>query len=157
VTPTIEIPETTDAEAIVDLWVDLAAEQHQYGSHLVAEANREPIQTTVLTHIVAEEALVAREADTIVGFVTFEANTGRYEETVDRGIVHNIYVRPEARDDGLGGRLLAAAEERLAAAGVDVVSLEVMAENEDALRFYRRTGYASHRVTVEKPLDTTDD
>jgi ribosomal protein S18 acetylase RimI-like enzyme len=123
---------------------------------LLAGANREAIAATVLTHIVADETLVARRDDVIAGFVTFEAATGRYEEAVDRGIVHNLYVRPADRNEGLGGRLLAAAEDRLAEQGIEVVSLEVLADNEAARRFYRRAGYQPHRLTVEKSLDATD-
>lgn len=157
----IGVAETTDAEAIAECWVDLAREQRQHGSDLAAEGNREAINATVLTHIVADEVFVARPASEdgpdegpILGFVTFEAETGRYEETVDRGIVHNLYVRPAHRDRGIGRRLLERAETALAERGVEVVTLDAMAANDDARRFYERAAYESHRVTLRKSLES---
>jgi ribosomal protein S18 acetylase RimI-like enzyme len=159
-------PETTDAEAIVECWLDLATEQREFGSDLAVEDNREAIHATVLTHIVAEEALIARvtaedagshPTPEIVGFVTFEAETGRYEETVERGIVHNLYVKPVYRDAGVGSRLLDRAEAALADRGVDVVTLDAMAANEAARRFYERAAYEPHRVTLRKSLENDTD
>jgi ribosomal protein S18 acetylase RimI-like enzyme len=158
----IVTPETTDAEAIVECWVDLAREQRSFGSDLASEDNREAIHATVLTHIVADEALIASSvpgqdeetAPSIVGFVTFEAETGRYEETVERGIVHNLYVRPAYRDAGIGSRLLERAESALAERGVEVVTLDAMATNEAARRFYERADYDPHRVTLRKSLES---
>jgi ribosomal protein S18 acetylase RimI-like enzyme len=164
-TDAIEVvqPDTTDAEAIVECWVDLATEQREYGSALAAEGNREAIHATVLTHVVAEEALIARlecgddagEAHgAVIGFVTFEPDTGRYEETVARGIVHNLYVRPPYRDQGIGSRLLQRAETALADRGVEAVTLDAMAANEAARRFYGRADYEPHRVTMRKSLES---
>ena len=89
----------------------------------------------------------------LVGFVTFGVESSNYEQDVVRGVVQNIYVVPARRGEGIGSALLDAAEERLAAAGADAVSLEVMAANADARRFYRRHGYASHRVELEKSVE----
>lgn len=88
----------------------------------------------------------------IVGFVTFGVESGRYDLDVTRGVVYNLFVRERYRDAGVGSRLLSAAESSLADAGVDVVSLEAMAANEDARRFYERHGYRPHRVELEKPI-----
>lgn len=88
----------------------------------------------------------------IVGFVTFGVESGRYDLDVTRGVVYNLFVRERHRDAGVGSRLLSAAESSLTDAGVDVVSLEAMAANEDARRFYERHGYRPHRVELEKPI-----
>jgi len=92
------------------------------------------------------------EPPTIVGFVTFGVESGRYDLDVTRGVVYNLFVRERHRGAGVGSRLLAAAESALADAGVDVISLEAMAGNEDARRFYRRHGYHPHRVELEKSV-----
>jgi ribosomal protein S18 acetylase RimI-like enzyme len=90
----------------------------------------------------------------IVGFVTFGVETGRYDLDATRGVVQNVFVVPERRDEGVGSGLLEAAERRLADAGTDVVTLEVMADNDAARRFYRRHGYSSHRVEMEKSVES---
>ena len=148
----VEGADADDAERVGDLWVDLAAGQRAHGSHLIADANRAVARDAATRHAITGGLTVARADEGVVGFVMFAPETGSYEQDVERGVVHNIYVDSAYRDRGVGGRLLAAAEASLAAAGADVVSLEVMADNDAARRFYARAGYEPHRVELEKPL-----
>lgn len=154
----LSVPGTDRADDLAELWVRLADEQRAHGSHLLAAENRARVREAVVRRIVADRLLVATDADgdgpdtdDIVGFVMFDVEVSAYDQDVDRGVVENLHVRPERRGDGVGAALLAAAEARLADTGVDVVYLEVMAQNEDARRFYRRHGFEPHRVEMEKP------
>ena len=149
----IRVANLGDADTLVDQWVSLAAGQREHGSHIFAEANRTRIRETVVRHVVSDRALVAETTD-IVGFVMFTIESGTYEQDVERGIVENLYVDSDYRNRGLGSRLLTEAERRLAQRGVDSISLEVMADNEHARRFYRNHGYTPHRVQVEKPVES---
>lgn len=149
----IETPELGDAEVIADLWVDLAADQRRYGSHLEDAPNRDRILETVRQHVSTGTAFVARRSGTIVGFVTFGTETGYYRQDVDRGMIHNIYVRNPHRGDGIGLALLQAAESVLESRGVDVIALQAMAANVEAVSFYERHGYAAHRIELEKPIN----
>ncbi len=170
----VEPADTDDADTMADRWVDLAADQRNYGSHLEAADNRDRIHETMLQHVVTDTALVARElseagveegadadGDALVGFVTFGRETGSYTQDVARGVIHNLHVVPDHRRGGVGSALLSAAEATLAARGVDVVALEAMATNDAARAFYRHHGYSPHRVELEKALEsdtpTTDD
>jgi|AntRauTorckE6833_2_1112554.scaffolds.fasta_scaffold03210_3 ribosomal protein S18 acetylase RimI-like enzyme len=92
-----------------------------------------------------------------LGFVTFTVDETGYELDVSGGTVENLYVDPEHRGHGIGAALLAAAESELADRGVDVVSLEVLANNERAREFYDRVGYGDHRVVLEKRVDVETD
>ena len=150
---TIDAPGADAAEAITDLWVALAAGQREHGSHILAAENRARIRERILRHAVNETLLVARE-EGVVGFVTVERESGTYAQDDTRGVVTNLYVRPEHRGDGVGSALLRAAEDRLRELGVDAVALEVMADNEAARRFYRRAGYEPHRVELEKRVES---
>ncbi|WP_435174482.1 GNAT family N-acetyltransferase [Halorussus sp. AFM4] len=151
----VEPGTTADADAVADTWVDLAAEQRAYDSHLLAEENRATVRAAVARSAVADELLVARtDADDVAGFVTFGIESGDYEQDVTRGVVRNIAVVPDRRGEGIGSELLRTAERRLGEAGADAVALEVMAGNEDARRFYRRHGYAPHRVELEKSVES---
>lgn len=71
----------------------------------------------------------------VVGFLV--AESGR------RGVAHiiTIDVRPEARQNGIGSALLAAAEARLRAARNSAVRLETAVDNASALSFYKQHGY----------------
>ncbi|MFW6321118.1 MAG: GNAT family N-acetyltransferase [Halohasta sp.] len=152
----ISRPTMGDVEPLVDCWVALAADQRQYGSRLLPEENREPVAEAIAQHIVSDGLLVARE-EAIRGFVMYRVETGRYLEDRTTGVIVNLYVDPAIRDQGIGSRLLAAAEAELADAGVDTVTLEVLAANDAARRFYARHGYRSHRVELAKSLSSEND
>lgn len=159
----IERANSRDSGVLTELWIELATDQRQHGSHLRAEDNRQQIHETMLQHIVSGTAFVARCAEDaggegVVGFVTFGTESGRYAQDSVRGIVHNIYVEPQAREGGIGAALLDAAERELESRGVDVVGLQAMADNDAAISFYRQRGYTPHRVELEKPIngDTHD-
>lgn len=148
----IRVPDVEVTDTIVELWLSLATGQREHDSHLLAAENRNRIRDAVVRHIVTDRLLV-EGGETVRGFVMFTVETGGYEQDVRRGIVENLYVVPGYRGEGIGSALLTAAEGRLAAENVDVVSLDVMAPNEDARRFYRAHGYRPHRIEFEKPLD----
>ena len=154
-----------DVDATAELWVELARGQRAHNSHLLAAPNRDAASDAVAHAAVSGGLLVARDtarlgdgdrtaADRgVVGFVTFGRESGRYRRDGERGCVYNLYVDEAYRDDGVGSRLLCGAERALAEAGADLVSLEAMAANVDARRFYERHGYREHRVEFEKSLD----
>lgn len=145
----IEVPRLDEIDAVVEQWVSLAFDQRQYGSHLEASTNRATIRESFSQHAIAGGILVARAPD-LVGFVTFSPELGSYDQDVSRGVIENLYVQADRRGEGIGSKLLSAAESALADAGADVISLEAMAANDDARRFYERHGYVTHRVELEK-------
>ena len=59
-----------------------------------------------------------------------------------------LYVRPEARDSGVGAELLRAAAQHVHEQGAEMLELEVLESNVDARRLYERLGFA----TVERVL-----
>ncbi|SRR5258706_6884925 len=94
--------------------------------------------------IVAED-----EAGTIAGFLV--AHVQR-----DYGWIVTIDIREFARRTGLGTRLMAAGEERLRAARVSAIVLEVAVNNLGAVGFYKRLGYAITRTIPRYYLDSLD-
>jgi ribosomal protein S18 acetylase RimI-like enzyme len=142
-------------DAVADLWVDLAAGQRRFGSHLGAAENRATARERLAERLAAGGLRVA-VADDPVGFVTFVVERGAFEQDATRGLVHDLYVAPAWRDAGVGGRLLDAAERALADAGADVLAVEAMAGNDGARRLYERRGYEVHRVEMERPVNDSD-
>jgi ribosomal protein S18 acetylase RimI-like enzyme len=153
----IEPATLDDVDVLVEAWVTLVREQRDHGSHVRAGPSREAIRESLGRRIVADDVLVARGGNDVIGFVTLKIDRGPLELSATRGVVPYLFVAPERRDEGVGTELLDAAESRLDERGADVVSLEVMAANEDARRFYRRHGYDPHRVTMEKALSDESD
>lgn len=159
----IEPPDPGEAETLAELWVALAKSQRDYDSHLVAAPNRTRVRELLARYAATDRLLVARSVATsgdeavpetdIAGFVMFRKRTDEYETDAERGLIENLYVVPASRGDGVGSALLSAAERRLCERGVEAVSLEAMAGNHAARRFYRRHGYETHRVEFEKSVD----
>lgn len=149
----VEPGDISVADEVAELWVRLADDQRAYGSHLLPESNRQLARDSAAQHAVTGGLLVAHDRGDLVGFITFSKEQGDYDVDSRRGLVHDLFVRPDYRNAGIGTRLLVGAEKRLAADGVDRVSLEAMASNTDARRFYERHGYELFRVELEKRLD----
>ncbi|MGM0606449.1 MAG: GNAT family N-acetyltransferase [Halobacteriota archaeon] len=144
-----------DIDALTEAWVDLADDQLSHGSTIRAAENRSVAKEAIARHVISEGLLVARTAeDAVAGFVMFHVRNGVYTEIGTRGTIANIFVHPEYRDEGIGRRLLERAEDRLRDRGVDTVTLEVLANNAEAMRFYERAGYSPHRIEFAKRFET---
>ena len=148
----IGVPATEATDRLVDLWVQLAESQRKHGTHIQAADNRAQIRESIVRHLVSDRLFAAQD-DGIIGFVMFRIESESYEQDGRRGIVENLFVRAERRGEGIGAALLTAAERELTAQGVDVVALEVMADNDTARQFYRKQGYEPHRIELEKSVE----
>ncbi|GAB3025457.1 GNAT family N-acetyltransferase [Natronobiforma cellulositropha] len=148
----VEPATNDDVDALADAWLDLAREQLAYGSHVVPGANHSTIRDLFATHVFNDGLLVARIDGDVVGFASYALERGTFTLDTRRGLLSNIYVVPEARNRGVGTALLETVEDALAERGATVVMLEAMASNEGARRFYRRHGYETYRVGMERTL-----
>ena len=150
----IEPATGNDVDALVELWVALAETQREHGSHIGASSNREKVRPLLSHHVVAGSVLVARgDGGEVRGFTNFGIEEGALDADAERGIVHNLYVVPEARGEGIGSALLDAAEEALIEMGADVLAIEALWDNGDARRLYEERGYEPHRVQFEREVD----
>ena len=93
-------------------------------------------------------ALIAEEDGRPVGFI-FCVIGDRGRKTAH---VTDIYVRPEARDRGIGSALLAEVIEPARQAGLDHVSLEVLLRNTGARRLYERLGFVPVDMFMVAPI-----
>jgi putative acetyltransferase len=65
-----------------------------------------------------------------------------------RGFIHHLAVRPEARRQGLGGRLVRACLGGLRAAGIQKCHLFVFGANVEAIAFWKAAGWVSRDELV---------
>jgi ribosomal protein S18 acetylase RimI-like enzyme len=102
------------------------------------------------------ETLLATEAGSTVGYVTFGPyRDGRaLDETV--GEIAALYVDPAAWRTGAGRALTTAAVGRLAERGLDEVRLWVLEANLPARRFYARVGFHPDGATATYPVRHPD-
>lgn len=82
--------------------------------------------------------LVAEINDQIAGYATLGAN--RVDMLVPRGEIYEIYLRPEYQGVGLGTGLFLDARKELTRRRLDGTVVWVLAENEQAIRFYENAG-----------------
>jgi ribosomal protein S18 acetylase RimI-like enzyme len=79
--------------------------------------------------------LVAEQDSAAIGFITTEKLDGdRYEVT-------RLYVDPEIRSKGIGGRMLQAVFDELRKRGISEVLVNAFGDNHAGRRFYERHGF----------------
>jgi ribosomal protein S18 acetylase RimI-like enzyme len=139
-----------DQELIRELWVEFEAELP--GPDYLRESWEDAwsdLAQTVRNGV----GLIAEEDGRAVGFV-FCVLGDRGRKTAH---VTDIYVRPDARNKGIGRALLAGILEPARAAGLDHASLEVLIRNSDARRLYERLGFTPMDVFMVAPLGALAD
>jgi ribosomal protein S18 acetylase RimI-like enzyme len=121
---------TKDADAVVALWrtCGLARPQNDPRKDIARKLKVNP-----------EWFLVAERGGKIVGTVM-----AGYEG--HRGWINYLGVAPSLQRSGLGRRLMDEAEARLRAAGCPKINLQVRADNQVAIAFYERIGFAVDNV-----------
>jgi ribosomal protein S18 acetylase RimI-like enzyme len=94
--------------------------------------------------------LVAVDGQQLVGqvFVQLSSTETRYADGYDRGYLYSLRVRPDWQGQGLGTRLIRAAESALRARGFRVAVIAAGKDNPGARRLYERLGY---RVFTDDP------
>ena len=104
------------------------------------------------------QAFVAKLDDQLVGFLIIvvesvdEGDVHVIERYRQCGIVTDLYVAEEARNQGVAGRLIDTAEEHVRQAGLSRLLITTLAQNQVAQLAYARLGYESYAVTMCKTL-----
>jgi ribosomal protein S18 acetylase RimI-like enzyme len=94
--------------------------------------------------------LVAAAGKLLVGqvFVQLSSSESRFADGFSRAYLYSLRVRPDWQGQGLGTRLITAAEEALLARGFTSAVIAAGKENPGARRLYERLGY---RAFAEDP------
>jgi GNAT superfamily N-acetyltransferase len=98
--------------------------------------------------------LVAERDATLVGFICVVAalRNDSPDDPATFAWVHDVFVRPDHRGQGIGGALLAAAEVFVRERGARELRLGVLDRNEDARAVYRGKGFRDYARVLTKPL-----
>jgi ribosomal protein S18 acetylase RimI-like enzyme len=99
----------------------------------------------------APELLVARDGESIVGFIAFGLCRDE-NASADRAEVWAIYVAPSHWSQGVGSQLCGHARARLAEQGYQSVSLWVLTDNTRAIQFYVGVGFAAEEKSVKEAV-----
>lgn len=132
--------EDVQAEASMNRSVDWSYDEQ----HTLAEYHDDAYEPS--------SVLIAELDDQVVGklelFMARKSTYGRY------ALIRRFVVADGMRGRGVGGQLLAAAQERAEASGCAFLELTVDVTNPEAHAFYKRSGFSEDRVEVimRKPL-----
>jgi ribosomal protein S18 acetylase RimI-like enzyme len=100
--------------------------------------------------------VVAFNGERRVGYMACRIeNDDAPAETADSnvfGYISDVFVTSEMRGRGLAALLVAEAERRLRPHGVTRLRLGSLANNDQAIRAYRKAGFADYEVVLEKRL-----
>jgi ribosomal protein S18 acetylase RimI-like enzyme len=96
--------------------------------------------------------LVAEERERAVGFLILLDALPDEVSLQPQGFIAYMAVEPEFSGRGVGGALLAAAEDEARRRGLPYISLMVTEENEPARGLYERRGYRTERRLLCKRL-----
>jgi ribosomal protein S18 acetylase RimI-like enzyme len=97
--------------------------------------------------------LVAEQGGALAGFLvaTVEANIPIYT-LAEFGFIHDLWVEPAQRGQGLGGALVEEALRRFRAIGVTQVRLETAAANDTARRLFDSRGFRVGTIDMLRTL-----
>jgi ribosomal protein S18 acetylase RimI-like enzyme len=113
-----------------------------FGNTFEAE-NARPIELFA-DRIRDSETMGAFEGAEILGVAGLRANQGPKES--HKGMLVGMYVRPRARNRGVGRRLVEAVIEVARTRGVELLQLAVVSDNEPARRLYARLGFVEYGI-----------
>lgn len=136
----IRLATKNDVLALAELYIEFFAhnaEQQPRYYQKAFESGSYPASTIDSDR---EDIFVAVDDDMIYGFIhVIESETPPYDCFVPRkfATIMDLYVRPDCRRKGIGTLLLDAVRQWAHLRNLDYLELNVLAENEDGIRFYR--------------------
>jgi GNAT superfamily N-acetyltransferase len=140
-----------DLAAIEPLWRALYAHQAAHGMRLPVPAVAFEAWAASMSPALGRFTVVAlAERDGVAaGFVAGRVRAlPAYFGGGSAGFISEVYVSGSERGSGIGRRLLAFALDWFAGQGIARVELQVLAGNEDAVRFYRELGWHEELVQM---------
>lgn len=136
---------------------------HLEGHGLAFRLEEEGLESSLRTMLRSERCFlaVAEEGEELVGFLC--AGVTRMDRKLSYGggntlgLIHDLYLTPPARKQGLAGELLDRAEEWMVRAGAGVAECQVVWDNGLGQEFWARRGYAPVSVTRARALGAEED
>jgi ribosomal protein S18 acetylase RimI-like enzyme len=100
-------------------------------------------------------SLIGLQDEEIIGFLIAERFRSRRTRQLTGRII-TIDVDPAVQHSGMGTLMMSSAEAELKQAGCDYVLLEVAVDNDPALKFYKKHGYAILKILPRYYMDSLD-
>lgn len=143
-------------ESVKKLWLGLSQEMFEIERLIVpSEANGDKWVGFVREGLSSGRnlLLVAKIDNAVVGFA-FASIFRNYPLNVSKtiGAIDDVYVLPEFRGKGIGKKLAVECLNKMKAASVKAVTLQVLTENKAAIRLYEKLGFKTYRYGMVKQI-----
>jgi ribosomal protein S18 acetylase RimI-like enzyme len=98
--------------------------------------------------------LIAEQAARVVGYalVAMQEGSDTWQTPDQVAELETLSVLPDVRGAGIGSALVHAVFEELGQAGISDITVEVIASNQDALRFYQRHGLTPKALLLHESI-----
>jgi ribosomal protein S18 acetylase RimI-like enzyme len=154
---TIRAAEKDDADAITELWKDMAEQHRRYDSSVWCWSDDAPVtwKSHLAERIGKEDfAIMVAEIDgTLVGFAGgCVQNNPEIFEVRRAGEIWDVFVRDDCRGRGVGKALMEATEQAMIDMGAEDTKLHVALHNPSAIEFYKHLGYEPVMYRMYKRL-----
>lgn len=130
--------------AIADLTIllELVKEFHALGLPFDEQADRQALENLLTNESLGQVWLVQQDRE-VIGYIILTFGYSLEYRGRD-AFVDEFYLRPNYREQGIGTKTLAFAEDICRSLGIQALHLEADFKNTDAQRLYRRVGYEAH-------------
>ena len=127
---------TSDLDAVMRIWVEVNIEAHSFIDSAYWKSN----YASVREEIPQATVFVAEEDKTVIGFIGLAEN-----------FIAGIFVMKPFRSRGVGKQLLQKAKEL-----TPELTLEVFAENAQAIAFYQREGFSEIETHINPAVNQVE-
>jgi len=137
--------EPGDADIVIELVGQLAR----------GEGQESPVsQAYVLKYLAVDGngILLAEKDGQILGLISYSIRPNLYHAAASC-LIEELFVRQDARGQGIGGLLIAEVIKRSHESGAAEISVSTMPDNERVIAFYKKLGFVDQALFLEKHLD----
>lgn len=142
-----------DMDTLVSMWKDFMGGDFAEKSNLkMSELNINRWRSLARMSVEQRMIKVADIDGEAVGFILLNYGVQPFETIQKSALILELYVVPRHRRKGYGRRLLHDGLHYVKSLGCDLMALNVLSDNVNAIRFYEREGFEPVFHTMKKDL-----
>jgi ribosomal protein S18 acetylase RimI-like enzyme len=150
---TIRFAEEEDLDALVELWVDFMGNGFDILSNLkITPENIKRWKSLAHMYILQKMIKVAAANGRVVAYILMNYGIPPLDTIYRCANILDLYVKKEYRKRGIGTLLLKDGMDYLKEQGFQLVALNVLTENFEALSLYEREGFHKVFYTLKRYL-----
>jgi len=138
---------------IILLWKAFMKDPLAIDEPIPTNEENEKKEAQFISELIQEDShqvLVAEKGGGLIGYVACQVEQkAPIEMSRKRSFIHDLYVSPTHRGQGVGRSLLRACLDHLKGAGPRQVRIAVWVRNEGAIRLYREMGFSDHLLVMK--------